>query len=259
MKILCLGDVVGLPAVDDLLTRLPALKKELGADLVVVNGENASMGKGNGMTPEDASDLFAAGADVITGGNHTMRQRNLYTLLDESISVLRPANLPASNPGKGSTVAHLGKKDVLVVNLMGRVGMEPVASCPFEAFDRIVAEERRHYDFIVVDFHAEATSEKIALGYYCASRAAVFFGTHTHVQTADEQILSGRCGYITDIGMCGPSSSCLGLKTELIVEKFRSGMPCRFEPAENPCRISGALFTVDDRTNVCTAVDRISV
>ncbi|MBQ9468533.1 MAG: YmdB family metallophosphoesterase [Clostridia bacterium] len=258
MNVLCLGDVVGQAGVDDLLSRLPAVRRELRADLVIVNGENASMGRGNGMTAEDVKDLFMAGADVITGGNHTFRQRNVYELLDDSVSILRPANYPPANPGRGSSVVRISGRDILVVNLAGRVGMEP-AACPFETFDRIVAEEKRRYDFIAVDFHAEATSEKVALGHYVRERAAIFFGTHTHVQTADERILEGGCGYITDLGMCGPSCSALGLKTELIVWKFRTGMPCRFELADTPCRMEGALFTLDDRTYRCTAVRRISV
>ena len=255
MKILCLGDAVGESGVEALEKKLPALRRRLDADAVIVNGENAAMGKGNGMTAEHAARLFGAGADIITGGNHSFRQRNVFTLMDDSISILRPANYPAANPGRGHTVVLLAGHRMLAVNLSGRVNMEPCA-CPFETLEKILKAEKGNYDFAVVDFHAEATSEKIAMAYEFKDRVSIFFGTHTHVQTADEQILPSGCGFITDVGMCGPTCSALGVKIEVIIEKFKTGMPCKFELSDNPAELQGALFTLGDDFR-CTAVGRV--
>lgn len=256
MKILCLGDVVGRAGVLALKEKLPTLRKELGAEAVIVNGENASMGCGNGLSAEDASMIFEAGADVITGGNHSFRQKSVYTMLDDCPTLLRPANYPEENPGKGHTLLSLSGRVLLVINVAGRVNMDPCA-CPFETCRKILDFEKGNYDAVAVDFHAEATGEKFALGYDLRQRIQIFFGTHTHVPTADEQILGGSCGYITDLGMCGPGGSALGLNPEIIVRKMKTGMPCKFEPADTPAVLQGALFTLSDRDFKCQKVERI--
>ena len=256
MNILCMGDVVSRAGVLSLREKLPGLRKALAADAVIVNGENAAMGSGNGLSKEDAELLFEAGADVITGGNHSFRQKNIYDMLDSCPALLRPANFPGANPGKGYAVLSVSGRNMLVINAAGRINMDPCA-CPFETCRKILRDLRGSYDFAVVDFHAEATSEKIALAYDLKDSVSVFFGTHTHVPTADEQILPGGCGYITDIGMCGPGSSALGLKTEIIIKKLKTGMPVRFEPADTPVVLQGALFTLD-RDLKCSDVRRIT-
>ena len=257
MKILCLGDVVAQSGLDAVCKSLHHLKKELSADAVIVNGENASMGQGNGLTASDAAALLDAGADVITGGNHSFRQKSLYGMLDDRSDLLRPANLHGSCPGKGYTVLPVNGVNLLVVNLLGRVDTDLPASCPFEMLDKILKEEQGHYDAAVVDFHAEATSEKLALAHYFDGRVQVFFGTHTHVPTADAQILPKGCGYVTDLGMCGPSCSALGLRPDIIARKLITGLPCRFEPADTPPVLQGALFTLSSFLSSCTKVERI--
>lgn len=256
MKILCFGDVVGEHAVATLKKRLPQIKRELAPDLVIINGENASMGRGNGMSAEDAKTLLYAGADVLTGGNHSFRQRSLYPLLDSSDVILRPANYPSANPGKGYTVISANGRNVLVVNLVGRVDMDP-AACPFETVDRILASERENYDLAVVDFHAEATGEKIAMGYHLDGRVQCLFGTHTHVPTGDERILPHGTGFITDIGMCGPTDSALGLRPDCILTRMKTGMPVRFEPADGQIELCGILFTLSDFDYHCKKIERM--
>ena len=258
MKILCLGDVVSPFGLEAVKKKLFTLRKETGADAVIINGENTAMGNGNGLTMHDAQALFDAGADVITGGNHSFRQKSIYTMLDDHDSLLRPANLHGSCPGKGYTLLSLCGINLLVVNLIGRVNMELPANCPFETLDKILKDQAGRYDIVAVDFHAEATSEKIALAHYFDGRVQILFGTHTHVPTADEQILPRGCGYITDIGMCGPSCSALGLRPEIIARKLITGLPCRFEPSDNPPVLQGALFTLTKDLKGCTEVRRIS-
>ena len=258
MKILCLGDVVSEYGVAAAGHKLRALRKETGADALIINGENAAMGAGNGLTVHDALALFDAGADVITGGNHSFRQKSIYTMLDDHEALLRPANLHGSCPGKGYALLSLNGINLLVINLIGRVGMDLPASCPFDTLDKILKEQAGRYDLVAVDFHAEATSEKLALAHYFDGRVQIFFGTHTHVPTADEQILPKGCGYITDLGMCGPSGAALGLRPDIIARKLITGLPCRFEPSQNPVVFQGALFTLSADLTKCTEVRRIS-
>jgi metallophosphoesterase (TIGR00282 family) len=258
MKILCLGDVVSEYGVKDVSDKLWSLRKKTGADAVILNGENASMGAGNGLTARDAQELFDAGADVITGGNHSFRQKNLYTMLDDHDALLRPANLHGSAPGKGYALLSLCGINLLTVNLIGRVNMDLPAACPFDTLDKILKEHAGKYDLVAVDFHAEATGEKLALAHYFDGRVQILFGTHTHVPTADEQILPGGCGYITDLGMCGPTGAALGLRPDIIARKLITGLPCRFEPSENPSLLQGALFTLSGDLSKCTEVKRIT-
>jgi metallophosphoesterase (TIGR00282 family) len=220
-----------------------------------VNGENAA--DGNGITPAAARSLKDSGADVITGGNHTFRRHEFYEVLEENEFLLRPANLPLGTPGRGMTFVDRGRYQVAVINLQGTVYMEALTS-PFDTLDSVL-KEAGNPKFCVVDFHAEATAEKRALAGYADGRVSALFGTHTHVATADEQVLAGGTGFITDVGMTGPIDSCLGVRTELSIEKMRTKLPVRFATADGPCAMDGVLFTLDNATGKCTAVKRIRI
>ncbi len=256
LRILALGDVVGEEGVRLLESggRLRRMIGERRADLTIVNGENSA--EGNGISKESAERLLDAGADVLTGGNHTWRRRDVYRLLDDGEALIRPANYPPDAPGVGYLIAEARGYRVLVLNLIGTVYMEPVTP-PADTASRILKNERGNYDFAVCDFHAEATSEKLFLVRYFDGKFAALFGTHTHVQTADEQILPGGTGYITDLGMCGSTAGILGVKTESIVHKFTLRTPVQFEPAHGSPRIRGCLFEIDEKTGKCVRVERI--
>ena len=256
MNILCIGDVCGSVGCNFLRQKLPAFKKLKAIDMVVVNGENAS--DGNGLLPGSAEHLLASGADVLTGGNHSFQRRESPALYEENERVLRPANYPAGAPGSGMTVVDFGYTTVAVINLSGVVYLEPLA-CPFQTADRLVAEARAAgAKIILIDFHAEATAEKRGLGFYLDGKVSALFGTHTHVQTADEQVLPGGTGYITDLGMTGPIQSVLGVKPELAIAKMKTHLPVRFENAPAPCMVNGCIFTVDVKTGLCTDVERVN-
>ncbi|HHW45795.1 MAG TPA: TIGR00282 family metallophosphoesterase [Clostridiales bacterium] len=257
MNILCIGDVCGDAGCDFLRQVLPGLKKLKGIDLVIANGENSA--PSNGITPQSAEHLLASGVDVITGGNHSFRRKEIYPLLEQSDRILRPANYPASVPGSGFTIVDCGYAQVAVINLLGVVFMESLA-CPFETADRLIQRAKSEgANIIMVDFHAEATSEKRAFGFYLDSRVSAVFGTHTHVQTADEQILPKGTGYITDLGMTGPIQSVLGVNPETIITKFKDKMPVRFDFAKGDCMLSGCIFTIDRNTGLTVEVERINI
>lgn len=255
MKILALGDVVGTAAVQYLGERLWELRRRERIDFVIANGENATDVRG--VLPRDAEALLNAGVDVITLGNHTYGMREIYAYLDRESRIVRPANYPAAAPGNGYTVVRIDGWRILCINISGRAFMDPLTS-PFETVDRILERERGAYDFAVMDIHAEATSEKLALGYEFDGRIAVMFGTHTHVQTADEQILPNGSGYITDLGMCGPQNGILGTDRTAVIHRFRTMMPTRFTLADGPIRAHGAIFTLDESTARVSAVQRIA-
>ena len=252
MVILAIGDVVGDPGMDILCRRLGRLQRQVGADLTVVNGENAT---GRGITPALAEDIFYAGADVITLGNHTFANRQICDYLDDHPHILRPLNFPAQQPGQGSVVAEVQGRRVCVANLQGRVGMDYNVSSPFSAADALLRETEA--DLFLLDFHAEATSEKLAMGYHLAGRAAAVWGTHTHVPTADERILPGGTGYITDVGMTGGFDSVLGVRWEQSVAMFRGELAPRFQSSDRNKQIQGAVFTIDNSTGCCTQVQRV--
>lgn len=252
MVILAIGDVVGDPGMDILCRRLGRLQRQVGADLTVVNGENAT---GRGITPALAEDIFYAGADVITLGNHTFANRQICDYLDEQPHILRPLNFPPQQPGQGSVVAEVQGRRVCVANLQGRVGMDYNVSSPFSAADALLRETEA--DLFLLDFHAEATSEKLAMGYHLAGRAAAVWGTHTHVPTADERILPGGTGYITDVGMTGGFDSVLGVRWEQSVAMFRGELAPRFQSSDRNKQIQGAVFTIDNSTGCCTQVQRV--
>lgn len=255
MNILCVGDVVSRHGCELVRRVLPALRRQYAVDVCVVNGENAA--DGNGITPAAAQSLLDSGADVITGGNHTFRRAEYYEQLEREPMLLRPANYPATAPGSGVYTVDRGRYTVTVINLMGTVFTEPLA-CPFDTLDALL-KAAGNPKFCVVDFHAEATAEKKALAYYADGRISALFGTHTHVQTADEQILPGGTGFITDVGMTGPVESVLGVKPELAIAKMHGKLPVRFAAAEGPCELQAVLFTLDDRTGHTTAVERLQV
>lgn len=255
VKILCVGDVVGSAGRAHLRKTLPDVKRKYGVDVCIVNGENAA--DGNGLTPSAAEFIFDSGTDVITGGNHTFRRRELYEMLETNPALLRPANYPSSAPGRGLYMVDRGRYQVAVINLAGVVYMEPLA-CPFDTLDALL-KEAGSPRFCIVDFHAEATAEKKALAYYADGRISALVGTHTHVQTADEQILPEGTGFLTDIGMTGPVQSVLGVKPEQSIAKMHGKLPVRFSTADGPCRMDAVLLTLDDATGKAAALERLQI
>lgn len=247
IKILAVGDVVGEKSVAYLQENLKKYSSSAGADLVIVNGENSA--SSNGIDPDSAKNLFGAGADVITTGNHVWRKNNIKDYLDTEQKIIRPANYPPHLPGSGYTVAYAKGYRILVINVLGTVYMEPL-SCPFEAAQKILTSEAGKYDAAIIDVHAEATSEKMSIAVYFdeltpSKRVAAVFGTHTHVQTSDARILKNGTGFITDLGMTGPDDSVLGIKSAGIIEKLKNKMPARFEVAEGKTTAHGAIFEID--------------
>ncbi len=255
MNILAVGDVVGMQGCEFLRRRLPALKKLKGISLCIANGENSAAG--NGITPESAEYLFACGVDFITTGNHAFRRAEMNDFFDSSEYVIRPCNYYSGCPGKGSGIMDMGRVRVGIINLSGSAFMEN-AENPFCAVDSEL-EKLSDCRIKLVDFHAEATGEKRALGFYLDGRVSAVFGTHTHVQTADEQILPNGTGYITDLGMTGVVQSVLGVKPEIIIGKLKTGMPARFDFASGDCTMSACVFEIDDRTGKTTAVERLNI
>ena len=249
MNILAIGDVTGSIGCKFLRAHLPQLKKIKQVDLVIANGENSA--DGNGITPASAHVLF----DVITAGNHSFRRREVYEVFDREELLLRPANFPPGTPGHGSCIVDKGRLQIGVINLMGVVYLESL-DCPFAAADQLL---KKMPAITLVDFHAEATGEKGALAYYLDGRVSAIFGTHTHVQTADESILPNGTGFITDVGMTGPTHSVLGVKPELVIQKMRSKMPVRFDLAHGDCHMDCVLFTIDEKTGKTTAVERLKI
>ena len=257
ITILVIGDVVGTSGSEILRRHLSALKKLYGADAVIVNGENSA--EGNGITPASAEHLFQSGADVITGGNHNFRRKEIYPLLEENEYLLRPANYPASAPGRGMCVIDRGAYKIGVINLLGVVFMDSLES-PFDCADRLIAElNAQGVHMIAVDIHAEATGEKLALAHDLDGRVSAVFGTHTHVQTADEQILPQGTGYITDIGMTGPTCSILGVKPEQAIARMKDKLPIKLETAATPCMLNAALISVDKKSGKALDIRRLNI
>lgn len=257
MNILAIGDVCGSTGCRFLMKTLPEIKRENCIDLCIVNGENSA--DGNGITPSSASMLYTAGADVLTGGNHSLRRREVFDRFENDPFLLRPDNLKTRGPGGGYTEIDLGRERAAVINLSGRVYM-PEADDPFSAAEKLA--EKAHtggIKTVIVDFHAEATAEKKALAYCLDGKVSCLFGTHTHVPTADEQILPNGTGYITDIGMTGPNDSVLGVKKELSIARIRYDEPVKFTLAEGKCRLDGCVFEVDGKTGLTVGVRRINI
>ena len=245
-KILAVGDTVGPPGLEYIQRRLRSIRRELEADFVVVNGENANV---VGCTPRQVDAILNAGADCVTLGNHTWTRWEIQPYLDEEPRVLRPANYAPQCPGRGLAVFDTPAGAVAVINLIGRFTLDPNTDNPFLTVDAIL--ENSEAKIVLVDFHAEATSEKLAMGYYLDSRASAVWGTHTHVQTSDARVLPKGTGYITDLGMTGPIESVIGIKPEQSIGKFLGDVPRRYECAGGRAKLEGALFTIDETTGRC--------
>jgi metallophosphoesterase (TIGR00282 family) len=246
MKIIAIGDVVGKPGRQALMAVLPELIREHSPAFVVANGENAAGGLG--ITGRIANTFFSWGVDVITTGNHVWRHQEIFRYLDEEPRILRPLNYPSGAPGTGSRLFTKGGVKLGVINVIGRVFMDAL-DCPFAAASRAVQELKREgADIVIVDFHAEATSEKIALAYYLDGKASFVFGTHTHVQTSDARLLPNGTAFITDLGMTGPIDSVIGIVKDRAIKKFISGIPGKFDLAESDAEINYAIAEIDPAT-----------
>jgi len=245
MRVLAIGDIVGRPGRRILASRLPALRKELDVDFIVANAENAAGGVG--ITADIGQELLALGIDLLTMGNHAWGKREAYEFLDNEPRIIRPANYPDGAPGRGWTVVRSRSGvPVGVGNLGGRVFFLSGLDCPFRTALTMVEEMGKTAKVILVDFHAEATSEKVAMGHHLDGRVSAVFGTHTHVQTADARVLPGGTAYITDLGMTGPVDSVIGIKKDIVIERFLTQLPSRFEVATGPAMLCGALFDIDE-------------
>jgi len=253
-RILAVGDVVGEQGLSHLERMLRPLKRLKDIHFTVVNGENAS---GVGLTPDQARRIYDAGADVVTLGNHTFGRIQIANFLDDTPWILRPANYTGRAPGRGCGMFDMGRTQVRVISLIGRCDLDFHAENPFTTADRLLSEGAAA--FTLVDFHAEATSEKLALGYYLDGRVSALWGTHTHVPTADERVFPKGTGYLTDLGMTGPVESVLGILPEQSIETFLGGLPGRYQVADGPCKLQGAIFTLDGATGLCTRAERIDI
>jgi 2',3'-cyclic-nucleotide 2'-phosphodiesterase len=254
MQILFLGDIVGRGARRAIRRTLRRLRSEASLEFVIANGENASGGRG--LDPDAAEELFDSGVDVLTTGNHVWQHDRLVPMLEREPRVLRPANFPEGNPGRGFTVqvARNGAR-IGVINLIGRAFMGP-ADCPFRAADRALSNLEGQPPIVFVDMHGETTSEKVAMGWYLAGRASAVVGSHTHVQTADERVLPGGTAYLTDAGMCGPTESVIGMRKEEVLRRFLTQRPERFEVARGPIVLQGAIVDVDPESGRAASIRR---
>ncbi len=251
-KILFLGDIVGRPGRKAVQAALPELVIKHDPLFIIVNGENSASGVG--ITPDIADELFKAGVDAITLGNHAFNKRDIFDYLDSGVPIVRPANLPKGAPGRGLAVIEKGGVSLAVANLCGRIFLDGYDD-PFQVVEHLLQDART--DHVFIDFHAEATSEKMAFAYHVDGRATAVVGTHTHVTTDDEQILPGGTAFITDVGMCGPQPSIIGMDKDVILRRFRTSMPTRFEVAKHPGVISGVSISVKLDTGRATGIERV--
>ena len=251
-KVLAVGDVVGTPGMERISKTLRALKRKTNADFVVVNGENASV---VGITPMQAEEILDAGADVVTLGNHSFGKREIVNYLEDTSRVLRPANLAPQAPGIGWSVYETNAGDVAVIDLIGRCNMDYTPDNPFLLVEKIL--KKLDTGLVLVELHAEATSEKLAMGYLLDGRVSAVWGTHTHVPTADARVLPKGTGYVTDLGMTGPQESVLGIRPELSIARFRGDLTERYRWAEGPTKLEGVLFTLDGATGKCLKAERV--
>lgn len=257
MKVIIIGDVVGKPGRRVLSSSLRKLKEQHEAEFIVANVENAA--EGAGIVPRIADEILAAGVDVMTSGNHIYDKKEVVGYIEKEPRLLRPANYAPDAPGRGMWIGSSASgTPIAVINIQGRVFM-PLTDCPFRTADRLISEIAGRASVIIVDLHAEATSEKQAMGRYLDGRVSVVVGTHTHVQTADESILPRGTAYITDLGMTGPYDSIIGVESELVITRFVRGMPARFETASNSPKLCGVVAEIDERTGKALAIERIQV
>lgn len=255
MNIMMIGDICGRPGRQTAAHFIPILKQEYQLDLIIANGENSAGGVG--ITGKVLEELSNMGIDMITTGNHVWDKKEIFTFIDNENSLIRPANYPPQTPGKGYYIKSINHRNIAVINLLGRVFMPPV-DCPFRAITEILAEIKDVCEIIIVDFHAEATSEKSALGWYLDGKVSCVAGTHTHIQTADERILPQGTAYISDLGMVGPLDSILGVDKEPVIQKFLTGLPSKFTVATDPHALfCGIILKIDDHSNQVNEIIRI--
>lgn len=257
LRVLFIGDIVGRPGRRAVKELMPFLQEKYRPELIVANGENAA--GGNGITEEIAQELYETGIDVLTMGNHVWDRKEVYSFIDNDKRIVRPANYPPGTPGQGYAVVKT-KQDIGVgiVNLAGRVFLPPL-DCPFRMIDQILDSLKAKTPVVIVDFHAEATSEKMAFGWYLDGRVSAVIGTHTHIQTADERILPKGTGYITDVGMTGPRDSVLGVKVEQVINKFLTQRPTRFEVASGAVELDALFLEIEPKTGMTQAIERIQI
>jgi hypothetical protein len=254
MKILTIGDIVSSQGCEYLRQKLPSLKKEYQADIVIANGENSAVG--NGIIPLSAQYIFDSGVDVITLGNHALRRPEISDYLDENEFIIRPANYHPSAPGKGMVILDKGYCQIAVINIQGIVYLDNHTN-PFDMIDSLIDEAKSQgIKIIIIDFHAEASGEKKAMGYYLDGKVSAIVGTHTHIQTSDEQILPNGTAYITDLGMTGPYYSVLGVSPEKAIQKMKTNLPVRFTNDDGPCTIEGCFIEIDNKTGKATHIER---
>ena len=257
MRVMLVGDVIGRPGRRAFREYVQKLRREKKIDVVIVNGENSAAGKG--LTRTSLDELYSGGADIITTGNHVWDKKDVMEFIDSEPFLIRPANYPEGTPGKGYCLYPFKAKTIGVMNLSGRTFM-PALDCPFQKAEELLKEMQGQCDLIFLDFHAETTSEKMALGFYLDGRITGLVGTHTHIQTADERILPRGTAYITDLGMVGPWNSVLGVRTDNIIYKFTTGLPVRFEVEdEGPRVFSAVIVETDDKTNQAVGIERILI
>ncbi|WP_126426551.1 TIGR00282 family metallophosphoesterase [Brevibacillus marinus] len=256
MRVLFLGDIVGAPGREMVIEYLPRLKRKYQPTFVIANGENSAHGRG--ITEKIARELFDAGIQAITLGNHSWDNKEIFEFIDREQRLIRPANYPEGTPGSGLTYIKTVQGELAVINLMGRSFLPPL-ECPFRTADQLVEEAKKRTRLIFVDFHAEATSEKQALAWYLDGKVSAVVGTHTHVQTGDERILPGGTGYLTDVGMCGPQDGILGMEREAVIKKFLTQLPVRFEVAGGASQLNAVVFTLDGATGLTRQVERIRI
>ena len=253
-RVLCVGDVVGTPGLNEIRKNLRRLIRQTNADLTIVNGENAAV---VGITPDQAETIFHAGADVITLGNHSFSKREIVPYMEDNRRIIRPANYAPQTPGEGLCVLETRAGDVAVIDLIGRVNMDYGPDNPFLQVEKLLKNITAK--IILVELHAEATSEKLALGYMLDGKVSALWGTHTHVPTADAQVLPNGTGYVTDLGMTGPKYSVLGIRPELSYNRFRGDLPERYRWADGDTKMEAVLFTIDSATGLCKAAERVSL
>lgn len=257
MKILFIGDIVGSPGREMVKEYLPKLKEKYRPTITILNGENAAAGKG--ITETIYKDFLTWGAQVITLGNHTWDKKDIFDFIDDAKYIVRPANFPEGTPGTGIVFIKINTVEVAVINLQGRTFL-PAIDDPFKKVDELISLAKKRTNIIFVDFHAEATSEKLAMAWYVDGRVSAIVGTHTHVQTADERILPGGTSYITDVGMTGPYDGILGVEREAVIERFLTNLPVRFEVVkEGNTQLNAVLVTIDQNTGKTTKIERILI
>lgn len=256
MKILAIGDLIGSVGIKKLKTELNGIRNREKIDFVIVNGENSA--EGMGITQKNFEDILSTNVDVITMGNHTWGKKDIFKFIDHP-KLIRPANYPKGVVGKGYGIYECNGKKIAVINLIGRVYINILSENPFLVAKQIVKKIEDKVDIIMIDFHAEATGEKITMAYYLDGEVTAVFGTHTHVQTADEKILPKGTGYISDIGMTGPKNSALGMDVDVVIKRFETALPERYKIAKGEAMLNGVIFDIDDSTNKVKSIRRLNI